>query len=112
MATKRPSDERGSGLGALAVQIVGKLVPVFCILALWVPLQAVAEIVRPLAGKHTTVAITVSFALSLAIGVTASTGLLAFWRRDKAQTREIQRLRERNGYLEGLLEARARGIAE
>lgn len=112
MATEQSSDERGSELGVLLLQLVGKLVPVFCILALWVPFEAVAEIVRPLAGKDTTVAITVSFALSIAIGVTASAGLLAFWRRDKAQTREIQRLRERNRYLEGLLEAKERGIAE
>ena len=112
MATERSSDERGSEVGTLALQLVGKLVPVFCILASWVPLEAVAQIVRPLAGKDTTVAITVSFALSIAIGISASAGLLAFWRQNRAKTRENQRLRERNRYLEGLLEARDRGIAE
>ena len=73
-------------------------VPVFCIAAVWFPLQAAIPIAKALAGKHTSFVF--SFSFSIAITVSIAVAGLRSWSKQRERRGELVRLRRRIEELE------------
>lgn len=84
-------------------ELAKRLIYVLYILAAYIPIKAVEPIARVLAGKDTnvTVTVTVSVAISLALGG----GVAALMAKNRAQSKELVRLRARCERLEVELDA-------
>jgi cell division protein FtsB len=87
------------------IEVAKRLVYVLYILAAWAPLQAMSVIAANLAGKQTnfTVSVTATLTISVVLGGTVVVQFL----KNRAQGRELARLRTRIDQLEAELEGRA-----
>jgi hypothetical protein len=77
-----------------------RVVSLFAIPLLAVPILACVPLAHALAGKHTTVTITVGVTVSIAITAAFGITVRALWTRNSRQTEELRRQRERITELE------------
>ena len=81
------------------------LIPAVWIAAIWIPLQAALPIVRAVAGKHTSLSVTLTFSLAITVSIALAGGFFAQWRQLRAQRAELIRLRRKIATLEAAAEA-------
>jgi hypothetical protein len=108
LATEEERDDEPRQLEVQTVaqryDLARRIVPIFYILALALPIRAAVPIAEALGGQDTNVTVTVS--LSVVISVALSGAYLALWRKNRQQAAELRRLRRRARDLELELDRR------